>query len=170
MTGCTRPDGSEQTEETQQSFQSVHIFEGVVSDASCGLTHKTDDPKQCTIACVENGSDYVLLIEGVVHNLRGDAEEFRRFAGEEVAVSASLDGNTLEVVRIGPVAQELLSKAGPAPGATACASPLTKVPPIRRELRGKNGCGIDGQTALLHESAAARVRRLSQPLVHDTTA
>ena len=107
LTGCTRPDSGEQTAETQQSFHGVHTFEGVVSDASCGLTHKTDDPKQCTIACVENGSIYVLLIEGVIHDLRGDAEELRRFAGEQVAVSASLDGNTLEIVRIGLVEQEL---------------------------------------------------------------
>lgn len=109
LTGCTRPDRSEQTAETapQQSFYGVHVFEGVISDSSCGLTHKTSDPKQCTLTCVEGGSDYVLLIASVVHDLQGNSEEFKRFAGEQVSVRASLDGSTLAVVRIGPVVQGL---------------------------------------------------------------
>ncbi|OFW13385.1 MAG: hypothetical protein A3H27_07445 [Acidobacteria bacterium RIFCSPLOWO2_02_FULL_59_13] len=102
LTGCTRPDSGEQIAETQ-NYSGVHIFEGVVSDSSCGATHKTDNAKQCTEACVSGGAGYVLVVGNVVHELKGNTEQFQQWAGERVEVSASLDGNTLEVSRIEPL-------------------------------------------------------------------
>lgn len=90
-----------------QTSESRHVFVGVVSDSSCGVKHKTDNAKQCTEACIGNGASYVLVINDVVHKLQGNPEEFKKFAGEKVEISASLDGNTLKVARIGPVSQPL---------------------------------------------------------------
>jgi len=103
LTGCTQ---RESVEPVEQITETRHVFEGVVADSSCGATHKTDNAKQCTEACVAGGADYVLVIGEVVHELEGNAEELSRFAGERVEVSASLDGTTLKVARIGPVGQE----------------------------------------------------------------
>jgi hypothetical protein len=102
--GCS-PQGGDQAAETQSPFEGVHIFEGQVSDSSCGVMHKIADAKQCTEQCVAAGGSYVLVIGDVVHSLQGNNEEIKQFAGQTVQVSASLDGNTLRVVRIGPPAQ-----------------------------------------------------------------
>lgn len=102
--GCSRP-GGEQAAETQFPFEGVHIFEGQVSDSSCGVMHKIADAKQCTDMCVASGGSYVLVIGSVVHPLQGNNDEIKQFAGQTVQVSASLDGNTLRVTRIGPPAQ-----------------------------------------------------------------
>ena len=104
LAGCSRQSG-DQAAETQSPFEGVHIFEGQVSDSSCGVMHKIADAKQCTASCVASGGNYVLVIGDVVHSLQGNNEEIKQFAGQTVQVSASLDGNTLRVVRIGPPAQ-----------------------------------------------------------------
>ena len=104
LAGCSRQ-GGEQAAETEFPFEGVHLFEGQVSDSSCGVMHKTADAKQCTDMCVAAGGSYVLVIGSVVHSLQGNNEEIKQFAGQTVQVSASLDGNTLRVVRIGPPAQ-----------------------------------------------------------------
>jgi hypothetical protein len=102
--GCSRQ-GGDQAAETQFPFEGVHLFEGQVSDSSCGVMHKIADAKQCTEQCVAAGGSYVLVIGDVVHSLQGNNEEIKQFAGQTAQVSASLDGNTLRVVRIGPPAQ-----------------------------------------------------------------
>jgi len=102
--GCSRP-GSEQAAETQFPFEGVHIFEGQVSDSSCGVMHKIADAKQCTEQCAAAGGSYVLVIGSVVHPLQGNNDEIKQFAGQTVQVSASLEGNTLRVTRIGPPGQ-----------------------------------------------------------------
>jgi len=83
-----------------QSEETRHVFEGIVSDAACGVQHKTADAKQCTLACVKNGGGYVLAINDVVYELQGNESEFEKLAGEKVEVSAFLNGKTLNVARI----------------------------------------------------------------------
>jgi hypothetical protein len=58
------------------------------------------DAKACTEACVNGGEGYVLVIGDVVHPMQGNAEDIKAFAGQTAQVSASLEGNTLHVVRI----------------------------------------------------------------------
>lgn len=99
LAGCSR-EGGDQAAEAQYPYEGVHIFEGRVSDSSCGVMHKIDDAKQCTEQCVAAGGSYVLVIGDVVHALQGNNDEIKQFAGQTVQVSASLDGNTLRVVRI----------------------------------------------------------------------
>ena len=70
--------------QTEASFEGVHIFEGRVSEAA--------------------GGSYVLLIGDKEHTLEGNTDEIRKFAGQTVQVSASIDGNTLRVTRVGPAA------------------------------------------------------------------
>ncbi len=97
LAGCSQQ-GDEQA--TGGPFEGVHVFEGRVSDASCGATHKMDDARACTEACVGAGDSYVLVVGDVVHTLEGNADDIREFAGATAQVSASLDGDTLRVVRI----------------------------------------------------------------------
>lgn len=104
LAGCSR-EGGDQASEAQYPYEGVHIFEGRVADSSCGATHKIADAKQCTESCVAAGGTYVLVIGDVVHALQGNNDEIKPFAGQTVQVSASLDGNTLRVTRIGPPAQ-----------------------------------------------------------------
>lgn len=100
LAGCSQQQGGEQTAGGEGRYEGVHVFEGRVSDATCGATHKMDDAKACTEACVNGGDSYVLVIGDVVHPLQGNAEEIKPFAGQPAQVSASLEGNTLHVVRI----------------------------------------------------------------------
>ena len=97
MAGCSQ--GGEQAA-GEGAYEGVHVFEGQVSDASCGATHKMPDAKACTEGCVNGGESYVLVIGDVVHPMEGNAEEIKAFAGQAAQVSASLEGNTLKVVRI----------------------------------------------------------------------
>ena len=99
LAGCSQQ-GGEQAAGGASSYEGVHVFEGRVSDASCGATHKMDDAKACTEACVNGGDSYVLVIGDVVHPLEGNAEEIKPFAGQSAQVSGALEGNTLQVVRI----------------------------------------------------------------------
>lgn len=99
LAGCSQQ-GGEQSEGGQSAYGGVHVFEGQISDSSCGATHKMPDAKACTEGCVNGGDSYVLVVNGVVHPLEGNADEIKPFAGQTVQVSASMDGNTLHVVRI----------------------------------------------------------------------
>jgi hypothetical protein len=101
LSGCGQ--GGEQA--GNQTYEGVHVFEGQVSDSTCGAMHKMADAKACTEACVGNGDSYVLVIGDVVHPLEGNIEEIKQFAGAAAQVSASLEGNTLKVVRIGAPGQ-----------------------------------------------------------------
>jgi len=92
--------GGEQAAGGGGGYEGVHVFEGRISDATCGATHKMPDAKACTEACVNGGDSYVLVIGDVVHPLQGNAEDIKPFAGQPAQVSASLEGDTLHVVRI----------------------------------------------------------------------
>jgi hypothetical protein len=97
LAGCGQ--GGEQAGGSQ-TYEGVHVFEGQVSDSTCGAMHKMPDAKACTEACVNGGDSYVLVIGDVVHPLQGNNEEIKQFAGAPAQVSASLEGNALKVVRI----------------------------------------------------------------------
>ena len=99
LAGCSQQ-GGEQAAGGEFPYGGVHVFEGQISDASCGATHKMPDAKACTEACVAGGDGYVLVIGDVVHPLQGNSDEIGQFAGVAAQVSASLEGNTLRVVSI----------------------------------------------------------------------
>ena len=94
LAGCSQQVGE------PAPFEGVHVFEGLVSDSSCGAVHRMEDARACTEACVGAGDSYVLVVGDVVHTLEGNADDIREFAGATAQVSASLDGDTLRVVQI----------------------------------------------------------------------
>ena len=78
-------------------------FTGKISDSMCGLKHmmagKTD--KECTVECVQMGDKYVLADEAhqKVYNLSDQAKP-KAFAGQQVKVVGTLQGDTIQVTSI----------------------------------------------------------------------
>lgn len=77
------------------------VFTGNISDSMCGLKHPMADAKRCTLGCVKgfSGTTFVLADEThqKVYNL-SDQRKAKAFAGENVEVRGTLDGDTIHVV------------------------------------------------------------------------
>ena len=70
---------------------------GVISDSSCGAKHtmmpgKSD--KECTQACIQMGSKYVLVVGGKAVYQLSDQKAPVPFAGDRVKVTGKLDAKT----------------------------------------------------------------------------
>lgn len=76
-------------------------FTGAISDSMCGAQHMmAGSAKDCTLKCVENGSKFVLVDpNGKVYQL-SDQKKPRAFAGENVKVTGTLSGDTINVSAI----------------------------------------------------------------------
>lgn len=81
-------------------------FTGKISDAMCGLKHMMPGgDKACTVACVKEGSKYVLADEAhnKVYQLTDQAAA-AKYPGESVKVTGTLKGDdTIAVSSIQPV-------------------------------------------------------------------
>lgn len=77
-------------------------FSGVITDSHCGAKHvmKDKNPAECTRACVNNGSKYVLVDGDKMFALAGDPTQLAKAAGERVTVGGTLAGDTIQVVSI----------------------------------------------------------------------
>ncbi|MGH9351312.1 MAG: hypothetical protein ACRD2G_04000, partial [Terriglobia bacterium] len=77
------------------------VFTGNISDSMCGLKHPMADAKRCTLGCVKgfDGTTFVLADEThqKVYNLT-DQRKAKAFAGENVEVRGTLNGDTIHVV------------------------------------------------------------------------
>ena len=82
---------------------------GQISDSACGMTHakmlaehknlKTD--KDCTLACIKAGSKYVFVSDGKVYNISNQKlGALKTHAGETVAVTGTMNGDTVTVSKI----------------------------------------------------------------------
>jgi len=74
---------------------------GVVSDDHCGIHHSVagDEAAACVRKCVQGGAKYVLVHKGKVYKL--DAQDkFAPFAGRQVKVTGTLDGDAIKVASI----------------------------------------------------------------------
>jgi hypothetical protein len=69
--------------QAEDSFEGIHVFEGRVS---------------------ETGGSYALHIGDVEYALEGNTAELGKFTGQTVQVTASIEGNTLRVTRVGSAA------------------------------------------------------------------
>lgn len=78
-------------------------FTGEVMDEACAddgghqaMFKKmgTNDPKQCTLACVKGGSKYVLYESGKTYYKLDDQKKPEAFAGQKVQVTGSLNKST----------------------------------------------------------------------------
>src|SRR5215467_3768625 len=77
-------------------------FTGNIGDSMCGLKHQMQgSPKECTVECVKMGATYVLADEAnqKVYQL-SDQKQAAKFAGENVTVTGTLKGDTIEVSSI----------------------------------------------------------------------
>lgn len=78
------------------------MFEGTISDSMCEKKHmmpgKTD--AECIKACVEAGSDYVLVADKKVYTLKAKPTQLADFAGKHVTIEGELKQNTITVTSI----------------------------------------------------------------------
>lgn len=76
-------------------------FTGAISDSMCGASHMmSGSARDCTLKCVENGSKFVLVApDGKIYQL-SDQKKPRAFAGENVKITGTLSGDTIEVSSI----------------------------------------------------------------------
>jgi hypothetical protein len=83
---------------------------GTISDAKCGKDHsmmshgsKKVDARACTLACVKDGSKYVLVSKGKVFEIQNqDLPALNEHAGHNVKVTgtASSDGKSIKVAQV----------------------------------------------------------------------
>ena len=74
-------------------------LEGVVTDASCGMTHKMADAKRCTNGCARTGG-YALVVGDKVYKLEGKTEGLADLAAEKVKVTGAVDGMKITVASV----------------------------------------------------------------------
>ena len=74
-------------------------LEGLVTDASCGLTHKMADAKACTNACARTGG-YALVVGDKVYKLEGKTDGLADLAAEKVKVMGKVTGTTITVASV----------------------------------------------------------------------
>lgn len=79
-------------------------FVGEVTDSHCGAKHM-GPAAQCTKACVEqHGAQYALAVRGKVYTL-DPGDEAAQYAGQRVRVKGTLEGSTIHVSSVEPIAQ-----------------------------------------------------------------
>lgn len=78
-------------------------LEGTISDAMCGVKHKTANAKQCTLGCVKMGGNYALVVGDKVYTLEGKKAELDKLAGEKAKVTGTVDGMKIQVTSVAPV-------------------------------------------------------------------
>ncbi len=87
---------------------SAETLTGKISDAMCGKSHDTMTEhgkkmtdKQCTVACVEHGSSYVIVAGNKVLKISNqDFAGLKQFAGDAVRVTGDVKGDTITLTRI----------------------------------------------------------------------
>ena len=81
--------------------EKAKVFVGAISDSMCGAHHVMGGTaKECTLECVDAGSEFVLVDDkGKVYDL-SDQTKPRQFAGEKVKITGALKGNQIIVSSI----------------------------------------------------------------------
>jgi hypothetical protein len=83
---------------------------GKISDAMCGTSHDTKtehgkkmSDKQCTLACVQHGSEFVLVNGDKVLKIANQSfKGLKEFAGDAVKLTGDVQGDTVTVTKIEP--------------------------------------------------------------------
>jgi hypothetical protein len=76
---------------------------GIVTDAKCGAKHSVADAIDCTRDCAMKGSDYALVVDGLVYTLKADASskaELRKLAGKVAVVRGDVEDTTVTVASV----------------------------------------------------------------------
>jgi hypothetical protein len=87
---------------------SAETLTGTISDAMCGKSHDTMTEhgkkmtdKQCTVACVDHGSQYVIVTGNKVLKISNqDFAGLKQFAGDTVRITGDVKGDTIAVAKI----------------------------------------------------------------------
>jgi Protein of unknown function (DUF5818) len=76
-------------------------FTGAISDSMCGAQHMMEgSAKDCTLKCVDSGSKFILVdSKGKIYQL-SDQKSPRAFAGANVKVTGTLNGDMITVSSI----------------------------------------------------------------------
>ena len=77
----------------------VQELTGIVSDGICKGRHNRKAVTQfgCTVKCVGEGANYVLVVGDTVYILQGRRADLDKFAGGPVMVAGRVSGNTVVV-------------------------------------------------------------------------
>jgi hypothetical protein len=83
------------------SSATAQSFVGTVS-CSWRVTHqyacgKAQTLQSCTLACVQQGSPFVLVVNDKPYLLEGNAHQFEHYAGGKAMVTGTVSGNTITV-------------------------------------------------------------------------
>lgn len=84
----------------RQSGINYQPISGVITDSECGARHNKDanmSATECARFCARNGSRYVLVDGEKRYELKGDAEEFSKLAGQRVTITGSRNADTVTV-------------------------------------------------------------------------
>jgi hypothetical protein len=76
-------------------------FTGAIGDSMCGAQHMMEgSAKDCTLKCVDGGSKFILVdSKGKIYQL-SDQTKPRAFAGQNVKVTGTLNGDMITVSSI----------------------------------------------------------------------
>ena len=76
---------------------------GKVTDVACGAEHKMKNMSaaDCARACAKK-SGWALVVGDKVYKLQGHAEDFDKYAAENVTVKGTLSGDTMMVTSVAP--------------------------------------------------------------------
>ena len=86
-----------------------HTWTGRISDSTCGANHKkgaehgarTMSDRDCTLACVKNGSKFVFVRSGKVYKIENqDFAGLAKHAGHTIQLKGDLKGDTITVSSI----------------------------------------------------------------------
>jgi hypothetical protein len=82
-------------------FGADQSWTGTVSDSMCGASHGSTPAKACTTGCVKKGAKYVVVVGDKVYKVANQDEPgLAKFAGDNVKVTGTLDGDTITVKKI----------------------------------------------------------------------
>ncbi len=76
---------------------------GYVSDANCGAKHSSPSAAntKCLEACMKKGADPVLVSDGKVMKFDdASKEKAKAFAGDNVKIDGTMDGDTIKISSI----------------------------------------------------------------------
>ena len=80
----------------------LKTFVGSIGDSMCGAKHMMPgkNDKDCTLACIKEGSKYILIgPRGKIYQL-SDQKKPEQFAGAKVKVTGTLSGDKITVTSI----------------------------------------------------------------------
>ena len=78
---------------------------GAVGDAACGVTHQMPGTSAaCTVMCINNGSDYALIVDDTAYTLKTSSDETKaqllELAGKNATITGDVTGTTIAVASV----------------------------------------------------------------------